>query len=281
MKSKAHQHEIRVLAIGMLDSVHFARWLESVRGLPVEFTIFPSGPNRKVHSLIKRLLADNPQQFFLGGVLATFSLPVWIINRVLMGRIRAFFIWCLLRTRAYEVVHFHEMQSGSYPLVHLPARSLAKSKVIFTPYGSGLFWFQNKPKHLHRIRSTLMITDGMFPECGRDIELARLFGFKGEVFSIMPAAGPAQMARKNLDSIGARSKITGKGYGGTWGRAVDVLRSLEKIQDNLLGFEIHLTSATRDVIREVRLLHRSSNLRLVLHPKFALTPKVVMSLLAE
>ena len=95
----------------------------------------------------------------------------------------------LLRIRHFDIVHFHEMQSGGYPLTLLPAQLLSQSRVFYTPYGSDLFWFQNDAKHLARIRQTLLLVDGIFPECERDGNLARQYGFQGELLTSMPAAG--------------------------------------------------------------------------------------------
>jgi len=70
-----------------------------------------------------------------------------------------------------------------------------------------------------------------------------------------------------------------KGYGGTWGRAIHVLHALEAIQDHLLGFEIHLTSVTKDVAKEIGRLQSSSKLNLVPHPKFSLSSDEMRALL--
>jgi glycosyltransferase involved in cell wall biosynthesis len=271
----------RVLAIGMVDSVHFARWLSSAQGVDAKFTIFPSGPNRRVHPMILGLTTKSSTNFSLSGFLAVLSLPIWILDLMFFGRVRAIFLFYLLRLKHYDVVHFHEMQAGGYPLTHLPTASLSKSRVFYTPYGSDLFWFQKDPKHLPRIRATLRLTDGIFPECERDGGLARNHGFQGELFSVMPASGTFQFDGPVAVSVLNRSKITVKGYGGTWGMAVEVLLALEKVQDRLQGYEIHLTSVTKDVAREVARLQSESTLNLVLYPKFSLTTEEIKTLLSQ
>jgi hypothetical protein len=79
--------------------------------------------------------------------------------------------------------------------------------------------------------------------------------------------------------VSGRTKITVKGYGGTWGRAIHVLHALEAIQDQLVIFEIHLTSVTKDVAKEIRRLQSSSKLNLVPHPKFSLSSEEMRALL--
>jgi len=269
----------RVLAIGMVNSIHFARWLSATKGLNADITIFPSGPNRRVHPVIGELVTKERKQFSLSKLMAFLSLPIWLMDRFLGGRLRALILRVLLQIRPFDIVHFHEMQSGGYPLTLLPADLLSQSKVFYTPYGSDLFWFQNDAKHLAQIRRTLRLVDGIFPECGRDGELARQYGFQGEVLTSMPAAGTLQFDVTEPVPVSSRTIITVKGYGGTWGRAIYVLRALETIQHHLLGFEIHLTSVTKDVAKEIGRLQSSSQLNLVPHPKFSLSPEEMKALL--
>jgi len=263
----------------MVNSIHFARWLSSAKGVNAKFTIFPSGPNRRLHPIIRELVAKERRQFSLSKLMAFLSLPIWLMDRFLGGKLRALILRVLLQLRQFDIVHFHEMQSGGYPLTRLPADLLSRSKVFYTPYGSDLFWFQNDAKHLAKIRQTLRLVDGIFPECERDGNLARQSGFQGQLLTSMPAAGTLQFDVTEPVPVSGRTKITVKGYGGTWGRAIHVLHALETIQDHLLGFEIHLTSVTKDVSKEIRRLQSSSKLNLVSHPKFSLSSDEMRALL--
>ena len=145
--------------------------------------------------------------------------------------------------------------------------------MFYTPYGRDLFWFQNDAKHLAQICRTLRLVDGIFPDCGRDGALARQYGFQGEVLTSMPAVDTLQFDVIKPVPVSSRTIITVKGYGGTWGRAIYVLSVLDTIQHHLLGFEIHLTSVKKDVAKEIGRLQSSSQLKLVPHPKFSLSPE--------
>jgi len=225
------------------------------------------------------LLSTNSRRFTLSKSMKRLSLPVWLIDRILGGKLRALILRVLLKSKHFDIVHFHEMQSGGYPLTLLPTQLLSQSKVFYTPYGSDLFWFQNDTKHLAKIRKTLRLIDGIFPECERDGKLARQYGFQGELMTSMPAAGTLQFEVTGPMPVSGRTKITVKGYGGTWGRAIHVLHALEAIQDQLVIFEIHLTSVTKDVAKEIRRLQSSSKLNLVPHPKFSLSSEEMRALL--
>ena len=197
----------RILAIGMVDSIHFARWLDSANGINAEITIFPSGPNRRVHQLIVALLVTNSRRFTLSKLMTGLSLPIWCMDRLLGGQLRALILRALLKQRLFDIVHFHEMQSGGYPLTRLPANLLSRSKVFYTPYGSDLFWFQNDAKHLAKIHQTLRLVNGIFPESERDGILAHQYGFQGELLTSMPAAGSLQFDVTELVPVSGRTKI--------------------------------------------------------------------------
>jgi len=265
----------------MVDSIHFARWLSGMSGIEADITIVPSGPNRRINRIIRGLTRPPNSQFSLSMASVLFSLPIWLVDRLLQGRVRALSLYFRLRSGTYDIVHFHEMQSGGYPLSLLPKSILQELKICYTPYGSDLFWFERFPKHLRRIKRTLQMTDLIFPECERDGILAMKAGFVGRIGPRMAAGGPFQFSPTAAAEFNARKKITLKGYGGTWGRAILALRSLEKVQDELVDYEIHVVSVTRDVHREITRLKKTSNLNIVSHPKFSLTSDQVRELLSE
>jgi len=173
------------------------------------------------------------------------------------------------------------MQSGGYPLLRVDPQLLSKAQIFYTPYGSDIYWFQNFPWHLSRIKKLLQLVDGIFPECERDGALAIKYGFEGSMSVRMPASGRFEIGHIEPTPIKNRTKIVVKGYGGTWGKAVDVLKSLERVQDQLLDYEIHVTSVTRDVAREINRLKKTSKLRITSHPKFSLTPQQMQALMNE
>lgn len=265
----------------MVDSVHFARWVNSISTLRIKIYVLPSGPNRSLHPLLKKDCTRPDSIIELNKVFATLSLPIWLADRLLGGRLRALFICYLLSVRRFEIIHFHEMQSGGYPLAKVPRKLIADSKVFYTPYGSDLFWFQKFAKHRKKIREVLGFVDGIFPECERDSLLAKQYGLRGSILPQMPAAGRLNFTSEAPKTIGTRTKITLKGYGGTWGRAIPALRSLETIQNQLIGYEIHVTSVTRDVAKEIKRLQRETSLKIVPHPKFSLSSDEVREMLNE
>jgi glycosyltransferase involved in cell wall biosynthesis len=97
----------------------------------------------------------------------------------------------------------------------------------------------------------------------------------------MPAGGVRIIAGDGPPKILDRKKIVVKGYGGSWGRAAQALRSLERVEAHLSDYEIHVTSVTRDVAREVRRIQKRSSLKLVTHKKHSLSPIEIETLFLE
>lgn len=271
----------RILVIGMVDSVHFSKWLESTKGMQYQFVICPSGPNRKITATIQKLIEQKNSNYELSGVFSKTSLVVWVLDKFFLSFFRSLMIRYLLKTKNIYAIHFHEMQSGGYPLLRVPSKVLSGYPIFYTPYGSDIYWFERFPKHRKRIQDLLKLVSGIFPECDRDRVLAKNNGFEGTFFEKMPASGTYSLRGINGQDFSKRRKIVVKGYGGKWGRANLVLDQLAKMEDELAGYEIHITSATKDVVKTARRYSASTNLDFIVHPKFSLGQEEILKLLSE
>jgi glycosyltransferase involved in cell wall biosynthesis len=85
-------------------------------------------------------------------------------------------------------------------------------------------------------------------ECSRDIELAKIFGFKGHSFPVYPNTGgfdPEIIATFRNRSVptAQRKVIMFKGYQGWAGRALVGIRALEKCADLISEYKIIIYSA--------------------------------------
>lgn len=271
----------RILVIGMVDSVHFSKWLESTKGMQYQFVICPSGPNRKITPTIQKLVEQKNSSYELSEVLSKISLVVWLLDKFFLSLFRSLMIRYLLKTKNIDAIHFHEMQSGGYPLLRIPPTVLSGYPIFYTPYGSDIYWFERFPKHRQRIENLLKLVSGIFPECERDLFLAKNNGYEGTFFEKMPAAGTYSLGEIQVQEFSKRRKIVVKGYGGKWGRANLVLDQLAKMQNALAEYEIHITSATRDVVKTARKYSESTSLDFVIHPKFSLSQEEILNLLSE
>ena len=58
----------KVLVVGMVDSIHLARWLSQFEGSDIEFTIFPSKRFKFIHEKMLNVVRNNPRIDFAGGL---------------------------------------------------------------------------------------------------------------------------------------------------------------------------------------------------------------------
>lgn len=152
-----------------------------------------------------------------------------------------------------DLVHSMEIQGAGY----LTLEAKKQSSGMFPPWlvtnwGSDIFLYGRTREHHERIRDVLEHSEYYSCECGRDVELARAFGFKGQVMPVFPNTGGFQLGE--LEALRGsclpadRRVIMLKGYQHWAGRALVGLRALERCADLLSGYEIVIYSAGADVM---------------------------------
>lgn len=270
----------RVVAVGMMDSVHFARWLKIFAAEPLDFFIFPSTPNRSVHPMLKELLeSQGPASYRTFSLGPKALLPLHIIDSVLGNAIRALLLRNLIKKNRPDFVHSLEIQHAGY-ITSRAFRGLAGAKPIFilTNYGSDIFWFSRFRKHKKRIVTTLMQADRYSAECERDVRLAKSLGFAGETMPVFPNAGgfsEAQLAGDLLEPS-RRNLILVKGYQGWVGRALFALKALALLSPYLQNYQIHVYSCNLSTIWSASRIRRKTGLNIVTYPKGALSHNEVL-----
>ena len=101
----------QVVVVCMIDSVHTARWLENFRDQGINFHLFPSTPNRRVHPQIRELLNisdQNSSRFFLNPLSRWCAIPMWCADIVLGNRVRGYLVSRMVRR--IEATHLHAME---------------------------------------------------------------------------------------------------------------------------------------------------------------------------
>jgi len=273
-----------VIAVGMFDSVHFAKWLELFRDEPIDFLLFPSSPNRSIHAQLRTLVdrqstATYRYAFNLAAVL---SLPLWLIDRIAQDRLRGYLLRRLIKRHGPNFVHALGIQSAGYILLSALGKSdeRGRPKIIVTNYGSDIFWFARFEKHKAKIRRLLEMADTYACECQRDVSLAQSLGFRGRIMPVHPNAGGFSKAELEhpLSELPARSTIAVKGYQGWVGRAALAIEALELIHSQVSHFEIEIYSCNAITVRLARKLSRRTGLKVIAHRKHALTHTEVLEM---
>jgi glycosyltransferase involved in cell wall biosynthesis len=272
----------RVVLVCMVDSIHVARWIAQFEPSEVEFTLFPSTPNRRVHAMIKDMMSKNGNIKIVpfGGKL---SIPLWGMDLVFSDYVRGWLLRGILKRIKPDFVHALELQHGGYITSRALEDASVKTPFIATNYGSDIYWFQQFPKHLAKIRRLLARADRYSAECNRDVELAKKYGFSGEVMPVFPNAGgfTGEQLNRVLIPTSQRKVIAIKGYEGWVGRASVAVEALYALTKELADYKIIFYSCNAKTIRLVKRLKRKTGLNIEWHGKGELSHTQMLDLFAS
>lgn len=272
----------RVVLVCMVDSIHVARWIAQFEPSEVEFTLFPSTPNRRVHSLIKDMIAKN-RNIKIVPFAGKLSIPLWGLDLIFSDYARGLLLRRILKRDQPDFVHALELQHGGYVTSRALEDESIKTQFIATNYGSDIYWFQQFPKHLTRIKKLLARADRYSAECNRDVDLAKKYGFTGEVMPVFPNAGgfTEEQLNRPLAPTAERKVIAIKGYEGWVGRASVAVEALYSLTQELADFKIVFYSCNAKTIRLVKKLKRKTDLNIEWHGKGALSHSQMLELFAS
>src|SRR4029077_2163704 len=160
-----------------------------------------------------------------------------------------------IRSLKPDIVHVLEMQRAGYLLLDARNRMVeyAFPPLIYSSWGSDIFYFGRQPQHAERIRRFLALCDFYIPDCARDVPLATAFGFRGEVSGVFPVNGGFDVSRMQgfaeHRTASSRRVIAIKGYHDAeyGGRALVALEALRLCADVLADYEVVIYSANQPV----------------------------------
>jgi glycosyltransferase involved in cell wall biosynthesis len=267
----------------MLDSVHTARWLGQFEGEDVEFVLFPSTPNRQIHSQIRGYLQPSSNiKLKIPFGLRVLSLPTWIIDFLCFGKIRKRMLQAICTRNSFDFAHALETQHGGYLLADSLKKLVDRPTFILTLWGSDLNWFQHDKKHQLRIINVLKDVDLLSTECVRDQDLARGFGFQGRFLPRIPASGGINRERVGTLSLpSTRNAIAVKGYSGFVGKSLEALAALKRNEELVRRFEVHVYSASLRTRLECTKLRRTTGLTVYCHKKKSLTVDQMIQIFSQ
>ena len=252
----------KVLIIGMVDSVHLARWLNQFKNSGINFTIFPSKKFKYVHPDLLNLVESSTNfSLIQKNYLAFFGIKELFFDSFLSK----FFnklekgnrIYQLIAKSNFNLVHLFEIQGAGYlmqSVVHKLGNS--KPKILLTNWGSDIYYFQNQDNHLSKIKKVLEIADFYSAECVRDYDLALKYNFRGQFLPCIPNAGGIKISSIELNSLESsrRKLIIVKGYEGEFGRAAQILPAIEEVLKIYSDLEIFFYSLSKVLIRSIKQL---------------------------
>ena len=272
-----------VVVVCMIDSVHTARWLENFKDQGINFYLFPSTPNRRVHQQIRGLLENSDQnssRFFLNPFFKWLAIPMWVADIVLGNRVRGYLVSRMVRIIGATHIHAMELNhAGKISARALKKLASPRPKVISTVWGSDIFWFGRFAKHQGYLAEILKGTDLIISECTRDLELANDLGFNGEFAKSESLFGFADSEiRKERTRTSERNLILIKGYESFVGRASIAIKAVETLSNELNQFEIHVYSTTWKTRKIIRKYNKNAERRITYYKKNSLSSTQMLEL---
>jgi glycosyltransferase involved in cell wall biosynthesis len=152
-----------------------------------------------------------------------------------------------------DVVHSFEMQSCCYPILKT-MNKFQDIKWLYSCWGNDLYYYQQFPLHLKKIKKVLQRVNFLHTDCNRDFGLAKQLGFSGKHVGVIPGGTGYQLAFVNSfkSQVQDRKIILIKGYQNVFGRSLIVLKAIQDLQTELQNFEIVVFGAHQKVIDFVR-----------------------------
>ena len=235
---------MKVLVVGMVDSVHLARWAANLVGYPAEFYFLGTSPYRKTHANLVHLSkeASNIHLIRRIGILPVLS---WILDRVFADFWRGLVVYRQVKILQPDLIHVNQLQMAGYPVLRaLRMLKSSRPRLWSTNYGSELSWYLGKKGHKAALRLLMSQSEYFSAECQRDYRLAESAGFRGQTMECVPVSGSLQP--NFVAGTKVRRYIAVKGYQTRWGLGLAALRQAFKFVGGKAGkgYEIFAFSCT-------------------------------------
>lgn len=151
-----------------------------------------------------------------------------------------------------DVIHSFEIHSACVPVLKI-MKKFSNIKWIYSSWGNDIFYFQNDLVKLEGMKEVFANLDYMFSDCKRDYNIARDLGFNGYYLGTFPGGGGYDFNVLNeLIVKDNRKIILIKGYEHQFGRCINVLKAIDKIKEETVGFQIVVYCANDKVFDFVK-----------------------------
>lgn len=248
---------MKILFISM-PSIHVIRWIENLKETSFElywYDILNKG-RIEILTTVEQFTATSKRK------IPHIKGEYWLSKKtpVLYKGIRPFLevtenetLEKIIKKINPDVIHSFEMQSCSYPILKT-MNKFSSIKWIYSCWGSDLYHYQNIKGHKRRIKNVLSRIDFLHTDCERDYKIALTLGFKGRHLGIIPGGGGYDFSiyEKYKVSLENRKTIVVKGYQHNFGRALNVIKSLEQIQEKIKELEVVVFGAHKEVAEYVK-----------------------------
>jgi glycosyltransferase involved in cell wall biosynthesis len=255
----------KVLVIGMLDSVHLARWLRQFEDQKIEFLIYPSKKFKTIHPDLLNLIKLNrnynlAQRRYIGLYGYKEFIFEQYLARIFRNLSRKNRLALILQRNQFDYIHACEIQGAGYLLLSISKLvNLGSSKIIITNWGSDIYYFKNFEKHNKLISELLKIAHYYSAECDRDYELITEYEYKGAFLPCIPNAGGILKVDilKNIQPTRDRNLILVKGYESEFGRVSLILPAIKIALFKYQKLKVHFYSTSLGVMKDIKHLQQT------------------------
>ena len=152
-----------------------------------------------------------------------------------------------------DVIHSFEMHLCTFPILkalnrynHLPW--------LYSCWGSDIYFYENLKAYKSIIKNVLKRVNYLQTDCKRDVLLAKKYGFSGVHFEVVPGGGGYLLDsyRKLSIPVFERKIILLKGYEHIFGRALNVVKALEIIKDQIKNYQVVVFGTHTNVIEYIK-----------------------------
>jgi glycosyltransferase involved in cell wall biosynthesis len=249
---------MRILFVGMANSIHLVRWINQLEEKRWELILFPVtrfSPHPDLRGVTYINSSDFPWKpsnrslryvhwalpYYAASYIGQLAQKLSSSSKTQSVYPSTYRVSALIRTIKVfkpDIIHSLEIQQAGYLVMEARRRFKGKFPTwIVTNWGSDIYLFGRLSQHRERIREVLENCDFYSCECERDIRLARDLGLRGRPLPVFPNAGGFDLAHcqslRQPGPVSARRNIMLKGYQGWAGRALVGLRALERCADLL------------------------------------------------
>lgn len=247
----------KILIVGMSESPHLHNWIEGIAdsGITSNVWLFPS--DFPVHRYRNSKIKVKEFPYFIFGTSTNLAFRFFDI---LTNRLwRSYFLYREIKRIKPTHIHFHETQHGAYLYNSIAKhpRNKFRGKLILSTWGSDLIVYGKVKSHSIEVKQTLSWVELLTSEREEDFEIAIANGFQGKFLAPIYITVGNKKQELNLKQTSKRDLILIKGYQDTHGRALNALKSIERLHSmmDLNPFKIRVFSASESVRLQAELLN--------------------------
>lgn len=235
-----------------MPSLHFFRWTDQLKNAGHEvywFDIVDGGQKVERINWVHQIVGWKLRWNFSGRSYLKANLPkVYKFIQKINDRKTDLIFEKVLNEVKPDVVHSFALYVACTPIIKVMEK-YQHLQWIYSSWGSDLFYFQNTPIYLKDIKWVLPRINFLFTDCKRDYEIAKTYGFTGEFLGVFPGGGGFPLFEMQAYSLPLeqRKTILIKGFQGRSGRAITVLKAVQKLKEQLQDYKIVVFGADEEV----------------------------------